>query len=58
MRDQPSDLFFMQISWYDHYEAELHRACYGVERAKVGGRSAVYQHKSSQNYLFKEKKSG
>lgn len=39
-------------------KAELHSACYGVERAEVGGHSAVYKTKNkNKNHknVFKEK---
>ncbi len=29
-------------------KAELHSACYGVERAEVGGHSAVYKTKNTK----------
>ncbi len=37
-------------------KAELHSACYGVERAEVGGHSAVYKTKNKNHKnVFKEK---
>ncbi len=30
-------------------KAELHSACYGVERAEVGGHSAVYKTKKKKS---------
>lgn len=37
-------------------KAELHSACYGVERAEVGGHSAVYKTKIKITKMYLKKK--